>query len=110
MRTAGEGDWMHRVVGGSQPPGVCPEVPMEGRGIAPRDAWALAVQVRIPSSLETAKGKCLRGAPSSDRRRSWLPQPSISICWASSPDQFLPRSWRHESAGLLPALQDIHHS
>lgn len=52
---------MHRAVGGSQPPGVCPEVPMEGRGIAPRDAWALAVQVRIASSLETAKGRCLRG-------------------------------------------------
>lgn len=73
MSTAGEGDWMHRAVGGSQSPGVCPVVPMEGRGIAPRDAWALAVQVRIPSSLETAKGRCLRGAPSSDRRGSWLP-------------------------------------
>ena len=77
MRTAGEGDWMHRAVGGSQPPGVWPEVPMEGRGIAPRDAWALAVQVRIPSSLETAKERCLRGALSSDRRGSWLPQPSL---------------------------------
>ena len=64
---------MHRVVGGSQPSGVCPEVPMEGRGIAPRDAWALAGQVRIPSSLETTKGRCLRGVPSSDRRGSWLP-------------------------------------
>ena len=36
---------------------------------------------------------------------------SISIYWAAGPEQSLPRYWRHESAGLLPALQeDIHHN
>lgn len=36
---------------------------------------------------------------------------SISIYWASGVEQSLPRSWRHESAGLLSALQeDIHHN
>ena len=46
---------MRKAVGGSQPPGVCPErYPVEEGGTAVRDVVAPRGQERMPSSFETA--------------------------------------------------------
>lgn len=80
----------------------------KGGGTALRDVWALRGQGRMPGSLEAAgKGEMSQGCPTLWRGEGLGFQSllSISISWASSMDQPLPRpSWREVQACRPPPL------